>query len=215
MAEGSSLANGPEGGLGTRERILEYAVDVLDELGESALVVLDLSKKTGISMGSIYHFFGDREGLIVSAQAERYRRSLGTPFNDFAAELDAAPDRATFREVVTRLFAAMDTPEGRQRRLMRASVYGTLATRPALLEQVRAAHRVVEVGLATMIRRAQEKGIVRAELDADAFAAWWHGVLAGRVVQDTGLTDIPVERWSRMSQQAIFALAFGELPGDA
>ena len=199
--------------LGTRDRILQYAISVLEEHGEAALVVLDLSKKSGISMGSIYHFFGDREGLVVAAQAERYRRSLGTPFSDFVAELEAAPDRVAFRSVILRLFEAMDTPAGRQRRLMRASVYGTLSTRPALLEQVRAAHRMLDAGLAGLIHRAQEKGIVRPELDADAFAAWWHGVLAGRVIHDTGLTDIELDRWTAMSRQAIFALAFGEITG--
>ena len=212
MAEGSTEAPASGETLGTRERILEYAIGVLEDHAESALVVLDLSRKTGMSMGSIYHFFGDREGLIVAAQAERYRRSLGTPLNEFVAELEAAPDRATFRDVLTRLFAAMDTPEGRQRRLMRASVYGTLGTRPALLEQVRAAHRVVETGLAGIIRRAQAKGIGRSELDAEAFAAWWHGVLAGRVIHDTGLTNLELDRWTAMSRQAIFALAFGEPP---
>ena len=63
-----------------------------------------------------------------------------------------------------------------------------------------------------MIRRAQAKGIVRSELDAEAFAAWWHGVLAGRVIHDTGLTNLELDRWTAMSRQAIFALAFGEPP---
>ena len=162
MSDSRTSESSPSDVLGTRERILEYAISVLDTEAESALVILELSKRTGISMGSIYHFFDDREGLIVAAQAERYRRSLGTPFSEFVAELEAAGDKATFRAVIVRLLESMDTDAGRQRRLMRATVYGMLMARPALLEKVKSAHRESEARIAAMIRRAQQKGIVSA-----------------------------------------------------
>ena len=66
----------PSEGLGTRERILEFAISALEAGPESGLVILDLSKNSGISMGSIYHFFSNREGLIVAgAHAHMGRHS--------------------------------------------------------------------------------------------------------------------------------------------
>ncbi|MEN9660886.1 MAG: hypothetical protein RLZZ443_815, partial [Actinomycetota bacterium] len=44
--------------------------------GETAVRVQEISSETGVSIGSIYHHFGDREGLIRAAYVRQFTESV-------------------------------------------------------------------------------------------------------------------------------------------
>ncbi|MCB9598068.1 MAG: helix-turn-helix transcriptional regulator [Sandaracinaceae bacterium] len=51
-----------------------------DELGWSATTIADIRERSGASTGSIYHHFGDKEGIAAALYAETlrsYREALG------------------------------------------------------------------------------------------------------------------------------------------
>jgi AcrR family transcriptional regulator len=62
-----------------REAILNAALECYASLGWSATTVADLRARSGASTGSIYHHFGDKEGVAAALYAEglrRYREAL-------------------------------------------------------------------------------------------------------------------------------------------
>jgi AcrR family transcriptional regulator len=67
----------------TREWVLAVALEQLDVGGEAAVRVDQISAESGASIGSIYHHFGDREGVIAAGQLRRAGRwKLGFAMND-------------------------------------------------------------------------------------------------------------------------------------
>ena len=63
-----------------REAILAAALTCFDELGWSATTIADIRERSGASTGSIYHHFGDKEGIAAALYAETlrsYREALG------------------------------------------------------------------------------------------------------------------------------------------
>jgi AcrR family transcriptional regulator len=65
--------------LSRRAAILTAALACYDELGWTATTIADIRARSGASTGSIYHHFGDKEGIAAALYAEalhRYRGSL-------------------------------------------------------------------------------------------------------------------------------------------
>lgn len=56
----------------TVEQLLDTALALVKEHGVSQLAVQQLSARSGVSMGSLYHHFGSRDGVVFAL----YRRSL-------------------------------------------------------------------------------------------------------------------------------------------
>jgi len=55
-------------GLRTITRIVEFAAKELDEVGAVQFNLDRVIEKSGVSRGSVYHHFGDRDGLIVAVE---------------------------------------------------------------------------------------------------------------------------------------------------
>ena len=54
-------------------RILEAALDAFSENGFAATTIADVRKRSGASVGSIYHHFGDKEGIAAALYVECLR----------------------------------------------------------------------------------------------------------------------------------------------
>lgn len=62
-----------------RQAILDAALACYDELGWNATTIADIRTRSGASTGSIYHHFGDKEGIGVALYTEAlhdYRQAL-------------------------------------------------------------------------------------------------------------------------------------------
>ena len=71
----------------TEHSILQAALKTLSDLGEEGITMNSVSERAGVSVGSIYPRFGDREGLLVAMTnefASEFSRTIG-------AKLEAAP----------------------------------------------------------------------------------------------------------------------------
>ena len=61
-------------GLSPRDKIIERAIAVLEKDGEAAIRTNTIAADCGCTAPILYREFQSREGLIIAAQAERYRR---------------------------------------------------------------------------------------------------------------------------------------------
>ena len=62
-------------GLRTISRIVEFAAKELDEVGAVQFNLDRVIEKSGVSRGSVYHHFGDRDGLIVAVEVSEIVKS--------------------------------------------------------------------------------------------------------------------------------------------
>ena len=49
-----------------RQQVLDAVLTLFSERGYFATTVQDISSESGVSVGSIYHHFGDKEGIARS-----------------------------------------------------------------------------------------------------------------------------------------------------
>ncbi len=87
-------------------RFLDAAIAMFDEGGEAALRIDELAKQVGVAKTSLYHHFGDREGLIVAAQAERYRRSILIGIDETLAAVESCEISEQFLTIFPALVEA-------------------------------------------------------------------------------------------------------------
>lgn len=70
-------------GAGTRRRALAAALDLFDAQGVDATTIEQVRDAAGISIGSLYHHFGSREGLVAALYDDllaRYRAVIAADF---------------------------------------------------------------------------------------------------------------------------------------
>ena len=191
------------------ERILERAIQVIETSGEAAIRTNPIAFECGVTPPILYRAFGNREGLIIAAQAERYRRSSLEASEFLFRYVAEAESRETLRDNVSR---ALDMIFGDQRaanRRLRAEVLGSSMSRPALREQIRRIDSEYADVVVAAYRPAVEKGWIDAGKNLHAIAVWGQGIVNMRVMVDD-VDDEPLRReWDRMAKNAILREIFG------
>lgn len=92
-----------------REDTLEAAIYLFTKQGYFNTSLPDIVHESGVSTGSIYHHFGDKEG-IAKALFEMLVARMGNAFNDIERQHDTAKSRC--RAVIELLFRlAEEEPE--------------------------------------------------------------------------------------------------------
>jgi AcrR family transcriptional regulator len=64
-----------------REQILEVAAGLLEKLGPSALTTIRIAQEVGISVGTLYHYFPNKEA-ILHAMGEHWLEQMAKALNE-------------------------------------------------------------------------------------------------------------------------------------
>jgi len=193
----------------TAQRILAEAVRIIDEHGEAAVRIRDIEVSCEVTAPSIYHFFGNREGLVIEAQAERVLRA----FNEYDPVVDAQLAGITSRDelrVLLRSFLDLFwLPERTAVRAQRLSALGSSVGR---LELTARFERVIAEYVEVMCARLEPfhaKGWILADLDLAVFNYWMMGVIFGRIYIEFGGKSGPFPEWNAMTAKTLEFLLFG------
>lgn len=90
----------------TRQLVLDAALTLFSDRGYFSTSVHDIGRLAGVSIGSIYHHFGDKEGIARALYAE-YSARMETLIETIRRQDGCIHDQA--RELVARLFELADT----------------------------------------------------------------------------------------------------------
>jgi AcrR family transcriptional regulator len=194
---------------GTRDRLLAGAISLIEEGGETAVRVETVATLAGVARPSLYHFFGDREGLVVAAQAKRYRDSL---FYNLQNQLEATKNCATreeFVEIIRRHIELLTTPDGEHRRRVRVEVLGATASRPNLRVQIMEANQSAARGLGELLKIAQDRGWLTLPFHLDVAAMWWFGMMNGRYLVEGEMPAIFRREWDAIATETVLRILFG------
>ena len=170
-----------EEGKGTQQRIMDAAVKVLNNDGERAIRVQDIATAAGVTKPSVYHFFESREGLIESAQAERYRRDVFIRTVEIGDEVRKCNSRDEFYALTRRLLIAASDPQRDVFIQRRVEILGSAMSRPSLEKKLMVAQREIDQALASALSHAQTKDWIPRDVDLQAVSTWINGQLNGRV----------------------------------
>lgn len=179
----------------TRERVLAIALAQLDAGGEAAVRVDLISTESGVSIGSIYHHFGDREGVIAAAQLRRFSANTEAGMDAFLDAVEGNATAAGFRAALLGATTAGDDAERRTGRWQLLTVLASTVGRAELEGEITELQTRLNDRLEAWIADQQARGIVRSDVAPRAVVAllWsWKLGFAMNDLDDNGVTD---ERW--------------------
>jgi AcrR family transcriptional regulator len=193
----------------TRDRLLRAAVEAIDLDGIRGMRVREVAAKAGVTVPSVYHFFGSKDGLVDAALAQRYSRGLLELTQKFAELSLACTTAEQLWDVVDKVVLAVFQPDRIPVRSARADVLGSAQSRPRLRDAVSLAQRESHDLLSTTLQEMQSRGWVREDLDTDAFAVWYTGMVNGRVVLEIDPMQCDGDAWNEIARVATVSLLRG------
>jgi AcrR family transcriptional regulator len=207
MSEMSAMSDMSESSAAsTRQRILETAIEMIEQRGEAGLRVQELARVVGVGVTSIYRLFDSRDGLIVAAQTERYISILMGDLERFAA---AAADCRSQDDVIDLVNATLDTlmrDEFVDQRMLRMNVVGSAQSRPELAEALRRAQAGFNIAFAEVLAPLQQRGWVQPDADLDALAPWLAGIVLSRTLIEFGESPPAGHGWNEITRRAVLAV---------
>ena len=147
-----------------QQAVVNAILEEATEKGPTAINIKEVARRADVSIGSLYQYFDNREGLLdfTVALCIRYMVDL---FGQFGPMLMALPIREALRYYILGGIEWGQTEAGLVRFLGRAAYQGD----PEMNESI--VHPVADVMLGLMqeiLNQASERGEIRSDLDLDA-----------------------------------------------
>lgn len=155
----------------SRQELIDVAIEIIQYQGIDALRIEDVCERVGVSKGSLYWHFSDREGLIREALLEQLYRLGDEQLGVLSAAVDTA---ATRDEYLMRLAGAFVDPFDKEQveaRWQRLEMIATTRRDPklaAIMEEIQQRHHRY---LTDLMEKAAAKGFLRKDVDPAAIAA--------------------------------------------
>ncbi|HWD63789.1 MAG TPA: TetR/AcrR family transcriptional regulator [Solirubrobacteraceae bacterium] len=174
-----------------RRVILAAAVRVFARQGFHTCRVADIADEAGVAYGLVYHYFSSKEQILDTLFLERWDVMLGA-----IAEADGAalPPREKLRAVASFILESYrHDPE-----LMKVIIVEVTRAANTFGRTHLAKIREAYAGIANIVRRAQQDGLFRSEVDAMFAAQAFYGlveqVLTTWIFEDRPTAPAEIER---------------------
>lgn len=187
--------------------VIDAARRAMRTAGESAVRVQEISSETGVSIGSIYHHFGDREGLIRAAYVRQFGESVSADIERlkvWSATVTSVEDlRIRYHEMLSFLagyYEMMPVSE-------RAAIVGSAVTRADLRAAIAESHTKLTDGLTQVMQNLADANILKEHISPRAAAQVVLGLLHGRVLTEIDNDkSVSLEQWNKTVLSAFSGL---------
>jgi AcrR family transcriptional regulator len=165
-------------------RIVDVAIAQIDAEGEPGLRVNDVARASGVSVATLYHYFGDREGVVVAARTKQFHEHSAFDHEVFTSILDSSTNADEFRRKMFETLGAVTERGTMQSRFIRAEIVGSSRTRPALAAALRDHFMQQAESLEKIFLQAQERGLLERDLAPRCLAEMTLSIHAGSAASD-------------------------------
>ena len=192
----------------TRQRLIDATIELIDRDGIDGARIVDIVERAGTTTGSLYWFFENRRALVDAALAEGYVRKMRD--NLAAAEeiLDALGDEVDPISFMASSDVDLRDPDRIAARRERLAVLGRAIEDPELAVTLASVQRELLEQISAVIRRSQERGVVRSDVDPWAVAVLMQAVAIGIGSIDLDESLRPGnEAWNHLNAVMLSSLA--------
>lgn len=95
----------------TYDAILEGAAQVLKKHGYAKATTNAIAKRAGVSIGSLYEYFPDKEAVFAALQEKLHRAQFETVIGRLSLDPDTPPEAAIRQLLKARIETALDQPD--------------------------------------------------------------------------------------------------------
>ena len=181
-------------GRATRERIVRAAAELIGERGAAATSLDDVIVATGASKSQLYHYFGDKHGLVQAVVDHQCATVLGLQAHALGS-VNSWEDLERWAQIIVAIVEDHDARGG--------CPIGTLAaalsdTDEGLRTSLSEAFQAWSDAIRGALLRLRENGLIAARADLDALttitlSAIQGGLLLSKTSRDAGQLRIALE----------------------
>jgi AcrR family transcriptional regulator len=190
----------------TRDVLVRTAVALIDEIGEPHLRLETVLQRSGASVSSLYHYFGNLDGLLRAANISRFNRYAFADIEYLRRRTEETESKDDFRMLANQILDILYNEDRRLHRLHRLDTVHHASGSTEFSSEIGALHKSAIEKFAEALDIAKAKGFIKNEVDTTGFAAWFLGNSFAR-----GLLDITDENdlsasWLAAHRAACFHL---------
>lgn len=168
----------------TRTRLIDTALRTILEHGIDAVRIDDVVAEVGVTKGSLYWHFEDRDALVKAALAEQVRRLNVETVEGVSEAIRAATSKDDYLGRIAPLLAdPFDATQVRER-WSRLTVLLETRNDPALREMMRDVQSRHLALLVELMSDAQSAGVLRHDVDPRAVAVALNAMYLGSNIID-------------------------------
>jgi AcrR family transcriptional regulator len=196
--------------LETIAAVLEVTRGLIDAHGEQGVRLDEVQRRSGVSSGSIYHHFGDRDGLIAAAQVDRFDRAVRDDARGLVDNLYGAATRGdpeVYLDEVRKQSATVVVPERSAIRWARVTALASAWHRPDLMAALGESFSGLVETLFDGARQLQGLGVLNADLDPRGVAIFSQIHSLGLLLNDLDPRPVSDEDWVHLMQHLVISLS--------
>ena len=182
----------------TVDLVLKAVIRRLEESGESHLTIDDILLETGVSKGSLYYHFGDREGLIYAARIAQYSTYLQNDSEELRSGLLTCTTFEQFVENLLGLTILSMQKNDRKIRAMRLNAISSAYGRPDLWYALQEKQHQYTNAITEVFHYGQKMGWVRTDITAHALGVFVQGHALSRILVDLDHNQLEAESWVKV-----------------
>lgn len=167
-----------------RQRLIDAALVIIDRDGIDGARLRDIVAEAGLTTGSLYWFFKNRRQLINAALADRYVDKMRSVLEVTRTILDSSLDSVDPLDLALQEAAQPDRPDRVAARRERIQVLAAALDDPVLARQLAEVTRSFTEQVIEAITAAQDRGLVRADVDPLALATVIQATTVGYAITD-------------------------------
>ena len=168
----------------TMERIVEFAEQELAEYGVSGFNLSRVIELSGVSRGSVYHHFINREGTIAAVETKHLLEDLDNANKILREFANGASHVDEILHGVRILLESTSTEEARETRRRRNVTTVNAQAIPTLAQVMSQREAEGDAHVAETIRLTAERGVIHPRLPAAGIAHFISSLFSGRLVVD-------------------------------
>ena len=182
----------------TVDLVLKAVIRRLEESGESHLTIDDILLETGVSKGSLYYHFGDREGLIYAARIAQYSTYLQNDSEELRSGLLTCTTFEQFVENLLGLTILSMQKNDRKIRAMRLNAISSAYGRPDLWYALQEKQHQYTNAITEVFQYGQKMGWVRTDITAHALGVFVQSHALSRILVDLDHNELEAESWVKV-----------------
>jgi AcrR family transcriptional regulator len=186
--------------------VIAAANQAIETGGESSVRIQEISAKTGVSIGSIYHHFGDRDGLIRATYVHNFAANIQDDIARTKRFMAKMHSTAEIAEHYDEMMAFLVDHFKHVPADKRANIIGNTTGRPLLRAALAEVQHGLTEQLTEVMQLLQDRKMLKAHLSPRAAAVLVLGMLHGRIVAEIDTNPVSDLEWN----QAMIS-AFGGL----
>jgi AcrR family transcriptional regulator len=193
-------------GIETAKKILEFAIQELDEVGPSRFNLDRIIEKAEISRSSLYHHYGNREGLLIAVELHRLEKNLLT--NDQQAR-ELLKTISTPEEAFAIIEFGIISAASEQQRVIRTQRFASFAASehaPALRHSLEKMQKRAVIEFSETIRLVRDKGFIDPIEPIEGTAHFIQSFLLGRMLVDVLNDPVADSQWHFAAMAAVRTL---------